>query len=135
MAPDPLDALRLSLMQDVLPLGLAALERVRRGGPQELIAAFDGAEPDPLDRLRQEGEPAASRVREQLDQVSPGLGNPVMKVEVRDVPAEPAQAAAADVSESESWVADSMPLQARLRSIEQRLRLLEQRTFQSAETP
>ena len=53
MAPDPLDALRLSLMQEVLPVGLAALERVRRGGPQELIAAFDGAEPDPLDRLRQ----------------------------------------------------------------------------------
>jgi hypothetical protein len=72
-------------------------------------------------------------MREQLDQVSPGLGNPVMKVEVRDVPAEPAQAPAAE--DPESWVADSTPLQARLRSIEQRLRLLEQRTFQSAETP
>ncbi|QVL53014.1 MAG: hypothetical protein KFB97_00740 [Cyanobium sp. M30B3] len=130
MAPDPLDALRLSLMQEVLPVGLAALERVRRGGPQELIAAFDGAEPDPLDRLRQEGEPAASRVREQLDQVSPGLGNPVMKVEVRDVPADPDPAQA-----PESQVADFTDLQARLRSIEQRLRLLEQRTVQSAETP
>jgi len=133
MAPDPLDALRLSLMQEVLPVGLAALERVRRGGPQELIAAFDGAEPDPLDRLRQEGEPAASRVREQLDQVSPGLGNPVMKVEVRDVPAEPAQAPAAE--DPESRVADSHAPAGRLRSIEQRLRSLEQRTFQSAEIP
>ena len=26
MAPDPLDALRLSLMQDVLPVGLAVVE-------------------------------------------------------------------------------------------------------------
>ena len=43
MPPDPLDDLRLSLMQDVLPVGLAALERVRRGGPQELIAAYDAA--------------------------------------------------------------------------------------------
>jgi len=122
MAPDPLDALRLSLMQDVLPVGLAALDRVRRGGPQELIAAFDGAEPDPLDRLRQEGEPAASKVRQQLDQVSPGLGNPVMKVEVRDVPPEPG-----------SPVPDPKELQARLQIIEQRLRLLEQRLLQSAE--
>jgi hypothetical protein len=130
MAPDPLDALRLSLMQDVLPVGLAALERVRRGGPQELLAAFGGAEPDPLDRLRQEGEPAASKVRQQLDQVSPGLGNPVMKVEVRDVPVEP---------ESEpgphTAAPDSRQLQARLQTIEQRLRLLEQRLLQSVETP
>jgi hypothetical protein len=126
MAPDPLDALRLSLMQDVLPVGLAALERVRRGGPQELIAAFDGAEPDTLDRLRQEGEPAASKVRQQLDQVSPGLGNPVMKVEVRDVPAEP-------VPEPGAAAPDPTELQARLQTIEQRLRLLEQRLLQSTE--
>ena len=133
MAPDPLDALRLSLMQDVLPVGLAALERVRRGGPQELIEAFDGAEGDPLERLRQEGEPAASRVRGQLDQVSPGLGNPVMKVEVRDVPADPAQATAAEIPVAGG--ADTTQLQARLRGIAQRLQLLEQRTFQAAETP
>jgi hypothetical protein len=52
---------------------------------------------------------------------------------VRDVPAEPAQAPAAE--DPESRVADSTLLQARLRSIEQRLRSLEQRTFQSAEIP
>jgi hypothetical protein len=132
MAPDPLDALRLSLMQEVLPVGLAALERVRRGGPQELIAAFGGVEPDPLERLRQEGEPAASRVRQQLDQVSPGLGNPVMKVEVRDVPVEPAEDPVVDAPESS--LPDSTELQARLQSIEQRLRLLEQRLLQSVES-
>jgi hypothetical protein len=128
MPPDPLDDLRLSLMQDVLPVGLAALDRMRRGGPQELIAAFDGADPDPLDRLRQEGEPAASRVRQQLDQVSPGLGNPVMKVEVRDVPVDP-------VHDPGAALPDSTELHARLKTIEQRLRLLEQRQLQSAETP
>ena len=30
---NPLDQLRLSLMQDVLPVGLAVLERARQGGP------------------------------------------------------------------------------------------------------
>ena len=29
--PRPLDAVRLTLMQDVLPMGLALVERVRRG--------------------------------------------------------------------------------------------------------
>jgi hypothetical protein len=128
MAPDPLDALRLSLMQDVLPVGLAALDRVRRGGPQELIAAFDGADPDPLDRLRQEGESAASQVRQQLDQVSPGLGNPVMKVEVRDVVVDPAPHAG-------DGPLDPGELQARLQGIAQRLQLLEQRLLSSVETP
>jgi hypothetical protein len=65
--------------------------------------------------------------------VSPGLGNPVMKVEVRDVPAEPAPDPAAAALEREA--PDDADLQARLLSIEQRLRLLEQRLLQSAESP
>lgn len=85
MATDPLDTLRLTLMQQVLPVGLALVERLRRGGPAEVAAVLDGQPSSPLDALRQEGEPAASRVREQLDQWSPGLGNPVMPVEVREV--------------------------------------------------
>lgn len=89
MAADPFDALRLTLMQDVLPVGLAVAERVRKGGPKEVLAAFDGGSADPLGRLREEGEPAARTVRENLDRLQPGLGNPVLKVEVRDVPAEP----------------------------------------------
>jgi hypothetical protein len=89
MAADPFDALRLTLMQDVLPVGLAVAERVRKGGPKEVLAAFDGGGADPLGRLREEGEPAARTLRENLDRFQPGLGNPVLKVEVRDVPAEP----------------------------------------------
>ena len=86
MAADPFDALRLTLMQDVLPVGLAMAERVRKGGAKEVLAAFDGSNTDPLGRLRDEGEPAAKSVRDNLDRLQPGLGNPVLKVEVRDVP-------------------------------------------------
>ena len=50
MAADPFDALRLTLMQDVLPVGLAVADRVRKGGPKEVLAAFDGSSADPLDR-------------------------------------------------------------------------------------
>ena len=81
-AENPLDQLRLSLMQDVLPVGLAVLERARQGGPTKVVEVFSRGSEDPIADLRQEGEPAARSVREQLDQVSPGLGNPVMPVSV-----------------------------------------------------
>jgi hypothetical protein len=77
----PFDAMRLALMQDVLPVGLALLDRARRGGPGRVVESFTTS-PEPFGDLRSEGEPAAREVRERLDQVSPGLGNPVMEVAV-----------------------------------------------------
>ena len=79
---NPIDQLRLSLMQDVLPVGLAVLERARQGGPGKVVEVFTAGSDDPIADLRQEGEPVARDVREQLDAVSPGLGNPVMPVSV-----------------------------------------------------
>ncbi|MEY4759926.1 MAG: hypothetical protein RLZZ268_1424 [Cyanobacteriota bacterium] len=121
MATDPLDALRLALMQDVLPVGLAVVERARKGGAQEVMAAFDGRSADPLGTLRQEGEPAASQVRQGLDRVSPGLGNPVMKVDVHEM----AHPEAGDVPGADSL--DALALQQGLALIAGRLELLEQR--------
>ncbi|WP_216915632.1 MULTISPECIES: hypothetical protein [unclassified Synechococcus] len=129
MAADPLDSLRLALMQDVLPVGLAVVERVRKGGPAEVLAAFDGTSANPLGQLREEGEPAASQVRENLDRFQPGLGNPVMKVEVRDVGAEEGQGAtppAWDAAPPPS-PADPAELLAALERIEARLALLQSR--------
>ena len=79
---NPLDQLRLSLMQDVLPVGLAVFERVRQGGPGRVAEVFTVGSADPIADLKQEGEPVARDVREQLDAFSPGLGNPVMPVSV-----------------------------------------------------
>ncbi|KEF41020.1 MAG: hypothetical protein ER33_13725 [Cyanobium sp. CACIAM 14] len=126
MAADPLDSLRLALMQDVLPVGLAVVERARKGGPAEVLAAFSGTGDDPLGRLRQEGEPAASQVRENLDRLHPGLGNPVMKVEVRDVAAEEVPIADAAVASAPD-PADPAELMDALARIEERLALLEAR--------
>ncbi|AFY29420.1 hypothetical protein [Cyanobium gracile] len=134
MAADPLDSLRLALMQDVLPVGLAVVERVRKGGPAEVLAAFDGTSADPLGQLRQEGEPAASQVRENLDRFQPGLGNPVMKVEVRDVGAEEGSAGPGPGATPAAWEAapppnpaDPAELLAALERIETRLALLQSR--------
>jgi hypothetical protein len=104
MAADPLDTLRLSLMQDVLPVGLAVVERARKGGPREVLAAFEGDPSASLNRLRQEGEPVASQVRQTLDRFQPGLGNPVVKVEVRE-----GQPPASAVDREGSWAAGPMP--------------------------
>ena len=138
MATDPLDALRLTLMQDVLPVGLAVVKRAQRGGPSEVMAAFDGSASDPLGRLREEGEPAASQLRDNLDRIQPGLGNPVMKVEVRDVGADAAPRDArsaatvgAPSGDPSGAVEDDGPalaeLRQRLDQIGQRLSLLEGR--------
>jgi hypothetical protein len=114
---NPLDQLRLSLMQDVLPVGLAVLERARQGGPGKVVEVFTAGSEDPIAELRQEGEPVARDVREQLDAVSPGLGNPVMSVSVSvDEPEM--------VDERQDDPDDLMPT---LRRIEQRLEELRRR--------
>ncbi|MFM1798438.1 MAG: hypothetical protein RLZZ117_716 [Cyanobacteriota bacterium] len=125
MAADPFDALRLTLMQDMLPLGLAVAERVRKGGPKEVLAAFDGRSADPLGSLREEGEPAARTVRDTLDRLQPGLGNPVLKVEVRDVPPDPAAAPGAGAAAEGGEADDPEELQAALSRINARLERLE----------
>ena len=118
MAADPLDSFRLKLMQELLPVGLAVADRARKGGAKDVMAAFQTGDGDPLEQLRQEGEGAASQVRQRLDRLRPGLGNPVMKVEVRDVPDQPGEPLSKD---------DSAALQEGLGRISERLQLLEQR--------
>ena len=84
----PLDSLRLALMQEVLPMGLAFVDRVRTDGPAKAVQSVASGD-DPLGDLREQGEAAAREVRERLDQISPGLGNPVMSVQVEvDEPVE-----------------------------------------------
>jgi hypothetical protein len=121
MAADPLDSFRLKLMQELLPVGLAVADRARKGGAKDVMAAFQAGDGDPLEQLRQEGEGAASQVRQSLDRLRPGLGNPVMKVEVRDVPDGP------DGPGEPLSPDDSAALQEALGRIAERLQLLEQR--------
>ena len=121
MAADPLDSFRLKLMQELLPVGLAVADRARKGGAKDVMAAFQTGDKDPLEQLRQEGEGAASQVRQSLDRLRPGLGNPVMKVEVRDVPDGP-EGTGGPLDPD-----DSAALQEGLGRIAERLQLLEQR--------
>ena len=81
MADESFENIRLSLMQDFLPVGLAMFKRVREGGAPKVAEAFQDSK-DPLQELREEGEPAAKSLRESLDKLMPGLGNPVVSVKV-----------------------------------------------------
>ena len=96
----PLDSLRLALMQEVLPMGLAFVDRVRTDGPAKAVESVARGD-DPLGDLREQGEAAAREVRERLDQISPGLGNPVMSVQVEvDEPVVPQDSLDSDHGDS-----------------------------------
>ena len=103
-------------------MGLAVADRARKGGAKDVMAAFQAGDRDPLEQLRQEGEGAASQVRQSLDRLRPGLGNTVMKVEVRDVADVPDDGPGEPLSPDESAA-----LQDGLGRIAERLQLLEQR--------
>ena len=119
----PLDSLRLALMQDVLPMGLAFVDRVRTEGPAKAVESVARGD-DPLGDLRQQGEAAAREVRERLDQISPGLGNPVMSVQVQvDDPAESLDRL--DVDAAVSAQSDSQQLNEVLSRIDGRLQRLD----------
>jgi len=126
MAADPFDALRLALMEEILPVGIAVVDRARRGGPRQVVEAFTATD-DPLAQLRQEGDAAAKAVRESLDQVQPGLGNPVLKVEVCDVPFESSSDLSGPQATTSTGPEERRALQAALTRISGRLEQLERR--------
>ncbi|MXY18877.1 MAG: hypothetical protein F4Y52_02665 [Synechococcus sp. SB0664_bin_36] len=81
MANDPLQSLRLQMLNDVLPVGLGAVARIpsARAGDlfNHLVRGQEG-----VANLRQDGEEDARQLRDFLDRLAPGLGNPVVEVDV-----------------------------------------------------
>tara|TARA_Y100001968_G_scaffold317314_1_gene346182 strand:+ start:2202 stop:2570 length:369 start_codon:yes stop_codon:yes gene_type:complete len=81
MADDAFQSFRVSLMQEALPVGIAIADRIRKNGVASILQFFNSSD-EPFQELRVEGEPFAESLRDQLDDLSPGLGNPVMSVNV-----------------------------------------------------
>ncbi len=81
MASDPLQNLQLQMLNDVLPVGMGAVSRLRSGRAQDLLSDLSKGQAGVTD-LRRDGEDDARRLRNLLDQLAPGLGNPVVKVDV-----------------------------------------------------
>jgi len=80
--PDaPFENLRLVLMNEALPIGMAIWKRIEDQGVVSVVDTFSSSE-DPFGELKVEGDLDARSLRTKLDQVRPGLGNPVIKVTV-----------------------------------------------------
>ena len=80
MAKDQLRDLHLFAMESALPFGMGIINNARTGGLQKIINVFKSK--DPLSEFQVDGATAAKTVRDKIDQLIPGLGYPVVSVDV-----------------------------------------------------
>ncbi|TGG78882.1 MAG: hypothetical protein ERJ67_01420 [Aphanocapsa feldmannii 277cV] len=119
MTRNPLQDLRLSLMNDVLPIGFGLVDRFRRGNGRSAVEDLAKGQAGVQD-LGRDGEDAARRMRDLLDRMSPGLGNPVVEVAVEELQDTPGEVAA-----TPQEAGDLELLRHRLLAMRGRLRRLE----------
>ncbi len=80
MAKDQFRNLHLFAMESVLPFGLGIIKNAKTGGFQKIIDVFKSK--DPLSEFQVDGETSAKAFRDKIDQFIPGLGYPVISVDV-----------------------------------------------------
>ena len=80
MAKDQLRDLHLFAMESALPFGMGIINNARTGGLQKIINVIKSK--DPFIEFQVEGETSSKRVRDKIDQWIPGLGYPVVSVDV-----------------------------------------------------
>tara|TARA_Y100001968_G_scaffold169020_1_gene154813 strand:- start:125 stop:502 length:378 start_codon:yes stop_codon:yes gene_type:complete len=80
MAKDQLKDLHLFAMESVLPFGMGVINSARTGGLKKVINLLKAK--DPFSEFQVDGESSAKTVRDKIDQLIPGLGNPVISVDV-----------------------------------------------------
>jgi len=80
MAQDQLKDLHLFAMESFLPFGMGVVNSARTGGFQKIINVLKSK--DPFSEFQVNGESSAKTVRDKIDQLIPGLGNPVVSVDV-----------------------------------------------------
>ena len=80
MAKDQLRDLHLFAMESALPFGMGIINTARTGGVQKIINVLKSK--DPFSELQLDGEASAKTVRDKIDQVIPGLGHPVVSVDI-----------------------------------------------------
>ena len=80
MAKDQLKDLHLFAMDSALPFGLGIVNKAKTGGFKKIIEGFRSK--DPFLEFQLDGETAAKVVRDKIDELVPGLGHPVVSVDV-----------------------------------------------------
>ena len=80
MAKDQLRDFHLFAMESALPVGMGIINNAKSGGLKQIMDVFKSK--DPLSEFQVDGETSAKTVRDKIDQLIPGLGYPVVSVDV-----------------------------------------------------
>ncbi len=80
MAKEKLRDFHLFAMESALPFGMGIIKNAKTGGFQKIMDVLKSK--DPLSEFQVDGETSAKKVRDKIDQFIPGLGYPVISVDV-----------------------------------------------------
>ncbi len=80
MAKDRLRDFHLFAMESALPFGMGIIKNAKTGGFQKIMDVIQSK--DPFSAFQVDGETPAKTVRDKIDQLIPGLGYPVVSVDV-----------------------------------------------------
>ena len=80
MAKDQLRDFHLFAIESALPFGMGIIKNAKTGGFQKILDVIKSK--DPLSKFQVDGETSAKTVRDKIDQLIPGLGYPVVSVDV-----------------------------------------------------
>ena len=80
MAKDQLKDFHLFAMESALPFGMGIIKNAKAGGFQKIMDVMKSK--DPFSAFQVDGETSAKKVRDKIDQLIPGLGYPIVSVDV-----------------------------------------------------
>jgi len=80
MAKDQLRDFHLFAVESALPFGIGIIKNAKNGGFQKIMDVVKSK--DPFSEFKVDGATSAKIVRDKIDQLIPGLGYPVVSVDV-----------------------------------------------------
>ena len=80
MAKAQVKDFHLFAMESALPFGMGIIKNAKAGGFQKIMDVIKSN--DPFSEFQVDGETSAKKVRDKIDQLIPGLGYPVVSVDV-----------------------------------------------------
>ena len=80
VAKDQFRHLHLFAVESALPFGMGIINNAQTGGFQKIIDVLKSK--DPFSEFQVDGATSAKKVRDKIDQLIPGLGHPVVSVDV-----------------------------------------------------
>ncbi len=80
MAKDQLRNFHVFALESALPFGIGIVKNAKTGGFQKIKDVFKSK--DPFSEFKIDGAMSAKKVRDKIDQLIPGLGHPVLSVDV-----------------------------------------------------